>query len=162
MFGIENNGPTISKMILGYTVLLIISISGCYAFKCHSCSYQRSGDPTRDYECVNAVENATQGGELECAAPKYCITKTVYNTEKLVTSLDRNCREPENLNCGEECCDVSLYTTTCQDMCSTDLCNNADKTLLGCVGDECKDIGITFVSNAASLALVIMAGYCIT
>lgn len=30
MFGIENNGPTISKMILGYTVLLIISISGTF------------------------------------------------------------------------------------------------------------------------------------
>lgn len=115
-------------------ILFIYTISEIDAFNCYSCSYTISGDPTVTFECANQPWNATTGAPvMSCTtAGSYCVTRVIYQRDKkTVSSMDRGCRIPQYLKCGQNCCEENPQTVVCEYQCKgttsgQSICNSCD------------------------------------
>ncbi|CAC5405001.1 unnamed protein product [Mytilus coruscus] len=124
---IYNKSVTIMKF-LTCCLSFLCHLTEIEAFQCYSCSYSLTGDPTLHYECVNAPRNVTMGTPIVQCSTGLCITKAVYQLGTLkVWSADRACRNPEVIDCGENCCAENSHNIVCQFQCSgvgNTVCNN--------------------------------------
>ncbi|XP_013382606.1 uncharacterized protein LOC106153277 [Lingula anatina] len=87
---------------------------------CYVCSYTMSGDPSRDYECVNDPANV-KTGSVKIMCDKWCtVHKVTQRDTGKIWSFSRGCEEYKQTQCID-----SAYTE-CSESCNGDLCNSLD------------------------------------
>ncbi|KAK7092952.1 uncharacterized protein [Littorina saxatilis] len=117
------------------TVFFVFSVTACLfsstaqAVRCVSCSYQYAGDGTTNLECVTEPFKEPRTQNISCDfVNNACLTKAVYNPDYVqLTSFERSCY-PKNLLPSEGC--NTDPNPSCYRVCSTDLCNQKNITLL--------------------------------